>query len=540
MATAVTRRQPSPIWQSRATSDVAVTAAQSNHSATNQQPPRKLRNGILLPHMSSETLKRIDAVLRAGEVVGGHYRADHLIAQGGMAAVWAGQNLRTGKKVALKVIRGSFAGQSVAIEMFRRESIAASKINHPSVVSIFDVIDHNHLTLIVMELLHGESLAEYLVRKGPLNLGEALMLLLPAMRGVEAAHAHGVIHRDLKPGNIFLCEDRDGSLLTTKVLDFGICKVGGRGPRAESDQIDLARFGTPAYMSPEDIAGANVVDGRVDVYGFGILLFESLTGQLPFTGPGLELLEHILYQPAPKLRSLRPELPVEIEDIVDCALAKLPDDRFPDVAHLLRAIEDKILAQLAVPRAPMPAGETSSPFKGQPTQLLTGLPPATQARLVEQASLAAQNLANRRTPAEGTAIIKIEGWHVGVATAILLAAVWGLWVLLRPPELQLDQALKALPPTKAAPAAWNPPPVVTITPSPASLPSSMARPPASGPSMMPALPGYGLDGASRVPAEAWGGNARPSFDPGKPSRKGSAHKNRADAPRAGTLSASDF
>jgi serine/threonine-protein kinase len=286
---------------------------------------------------------RVDEVLRPGQVVDGRYRVDHLIAEGGMAAVWAGQNIRVGKRVALKVIRRSFAAEDVAAEMLRRESIAASKVNHPNVVNVFDVIEHEGMTCIVMELLQGESLAEYLAKRGTLTFDEAATLLLPAMRGVAAAHAQGVVHRDLKPGNIFLCRDKDGSLLATKVLDFGISKFTGRAPDAGSDLTDLAHFGTPAYMAPEDIAGSATVDVRTDVYGFGVLLFESLTGKRLFTGePSLALLYRILTEPAPSVGDLRPELPVEVRSIIDCALAKDPEDRFSSVEDLIRAIDNHL------------------------------------------------------------------------------------------------------------------------------------------------------------------------------------------------------
>jgi serine/threonine-protein kinase len=253
-------------------------------------------------------------------------------------------NERTGKRVALKVILPSFAGIGEATELFRREALAASKVNHPNVVSIFDVIDHAGMTCIVMELLDGETLDIYLARNGPLSLHEAVTLLLPAMRGVAAANAQGVVHRDLKPGNIFLCSGADGRLLTTKVLDFGISTMIERAGEASTGTVPLAGFGTPAYMAPEAIECSPNIDGRTDVYGFGVLLFEALTGQLPFPGePGTALLARILTDAPPKVTEYRPDLPTEVVHIIDCALAKSASDRFPDVEHLIRAFEDQLL-----------------------------------------------------------------------------------------------------------------------------------------------------------------------------------------------------
>jgi serine/threonine protein kinase len=302
----------------------------------------------------------LETILRPGQIVGGKYRVEKLIAEGGMAAVWAGVNERTGKRVALKVILRSFAAIGEAAELFRREALAASKVNHPNVVSIFDVIDHEGMTCIVMELLEGETLASYMAKKGPLALDEAAALLLPAMRGVAAANAMGVVHRDLKPGNIFLCSDSDGRLLASKVLDFGISTMTNRAGETSSAAEPLPMFGTPAYMSPEAIACLPEVDGRADVYGFGVLFFEMLTGNVPFPGePGPALLVRILNDPPPKVTDFQPDLPAAIANVLDRALAKNAENRFSDVEHFIRAIEDQVLSQLPVSRSLSPIAGVS-------------------------------------------------------------------------------------------------------------------------------------------------------------------------------------
>jgi hypothetical protein len=300
-----------------------------------------------------------ESILSPGQIVGGRYCVDALLAEGGMAAVWAGHNQRTGKRVALKVILGSMATDGEAADLFRDEALVASKINHPNVVSIFDVIDHASMTCIVMELLDGETLDVYLARNRPLSLHETVALLLPAMHGVAAAHAQGVIHRDLKPGNIFLCKDADGRLLTSKVLDFGIATVMRRAGDA-SVVTDLSvRMGTPAYMSPEAIQGLPEIDGRTDVYGFGVLMFEALTGMVPFPGePGIDLYARIIGDAPPKVTDYRLDLPSEVGRIVgrivECALAKNAEDRFPDMDHLIGAVEEGLLPASPMPRALTP------------------------------------------------------------------------------------------------------------------------------------------------------------------------------------------
>ena len=494
--------------------------------------------------MSSETLKqlRIDAVLNPGETVGGSYRVDRLIAEGGMAAVWAGENLRTGKRVALKVIRRSFAVQSIASEMFRRESIAASKVNHPNVVNVFDVIDHAGMTLIVMELLEGETLAEYLEQHKPLSLSETIMLLLPAMRGVAAAHAQGVIHRDLKPGNIFLCRAHDGSLVTTKVVDFGISKFGSHPTNPESDQIDLARFGTPAYMSPEDIAGSALVDARTDVYAFGVLLFESLTGRVPFEGPPSSgLMERILNDPAPKVRSLRPELPVEVELIIDRVLAKKPEARFADVSSLIQAIEDQILPSLAVPRSMMSMMDSSLSFAnafsaGAAPRSVAEDPAtfstfrSTPAPVVSPPSRAKLSLQAILRSWLGLSL----AWRVGIAVAAALLVGTSLWALHTPAPPSA-----AVEPPRAAEIAA----VAPVPSSPAPIP---APPPAAEPTSPPPTPAAVVAEpnapAAHEPPRDEASFASPFEDPriAKPARGNRARRASGTGPRAGRLSASDF
>ena len=327
----------------------------------------------------------LETLLRPGQLVGAQYRVEKLIAKGGMAAVWAGVNEHTGKRVALKVILQSFASNGEAVELFRREALAASKVNHPNVVNIFDVIDQGGMTCIVMELFDGENLGSYLERNGPLSLDTTLSLLLPAMRGVAAANAQGVVHRDLKPANIFLCSSSEGRLITTKVLDFGISVMMKRAGEAAAANEQLSMFGTPAYMAPEAIEFSPNIDGRADVYGFGVLFFEALTGKLPFPGPpGLELLQRILTDTAPKITQYKPDLPSDVVNLVACALAKDPNDRFSDMEHLIRATEDRLLPLLAVPRSLSPISGISLLPSAKPN--IGASVPVVQALLEEEPS----------------------------------------------------------------------------------------------------------------------------------------------------------
>jgi serine/threonine protein kinase len=297
----------------------------------------------------------LETILRPGQTVAGKYCVDHLIASGGMAAVWAGMNLRTGKRVALKVILRSFAATPGAEELFRREALAASRINHPNVVTVFDVVDHATKTCIVMEYLDGEDLGTHFGKKGRLAVEEAITLLLPAMRGVAAANGQGVIHRDLKPKNIFLCIGPDGRLVTTKILDFGISVIADQASESRSRTVQLTTHGTPAYMSPEHITGSPNIDQRTDVYGFGVILFEALAGQTPYAGPdGHPLLVRILEEAPPKLRRFRPDLSPELEEIVERAIAKNPEERYPSVNHFIMALEEHVVEHSPILRSLTP------------------------------------------------------------------------------------------------------------------------------------------------------------------------------------------
>lgn len=300
-----------------------------------------------------------DSRLLAGQLIGDKYRVGHLLGAGGMACVWAGRNERTGKQVALKVIRERFMATPGAETFLQSEGLTASRVNHPNVVTVFDLVDHKGIACIVMELLDGVSLGNYIARNKPLSLGDAVGLLLPAMRGVAAAHAQGVIHRDLKPQNIFVCVDSDGRVVTTKVLDFGISMMMDWA-RGHSRVARPWLVGTPSYMTPEHIEGSTILDPRADVYGFGLLLYETLAGTpaFPASRDAQEILKRVLHESAIPLRELRPDLPVGIYSIVEKAIAKRIEQRFESLNKMMAAIEQEmaqpVLAAAASP--PVPTG----------------------------------------------------------------------------------------------------------------------------------------------------------------------------------------
>jgi serine/threonine-protein kinase len=277
---------------------------------------------------------------RVGDIVAGKYRIESVIGEGGMGAVFAATHTVTEKRVALKWMRPDLVGQHGAVQRFMREAQAAGRLNHPNVVDIYDIGEHEGSPFLVMEYLQGEPLGAALERS-LLSPQQVVRYLIPAMRGVSAAHARGVVHRDLKPDNIFLCKNADGSDREPKVLDFGISKVtsadGALNPRLTRTG---AVMGTPYYMSPEQLRDAAEIDERTDVYAFGVILYEALTGRVPFDAENYSALILEIATGTPKRpRQLRAEIPEGLERIVLKAMARDPDDRYANVEGLGRALE---------------------------------------------------------------------------------------------------------------------------------------------------------------------------------------------------------
>jgi len=523
----------------------------------------------------------LETILRPGQLVGAQYRVEKLIAKGGMAAVWAGVNEHTGKRVALKVILQSFASNGEAVELFRREALAASKVNHPNVVNIFDVIDQGGMTCIVMELFDGENLGSYLLRNGPLSLETTLSLLLPAMRGVAAANAQGVVHRDLKPANIFLCSSSEGRLITTKVLDFGISVMMKRAGETAAANEQLSMFGTPAYMAPEAIEFSPNIDGRADVYGFGVLFFEALTSKLPFPGPpGLELLKRILNDTAPKVTLYRPDMPTDVVNLVACALAKDPNDRFSDMDHLIRATEDRLLPLVVASRSLTPISGIALLPSAEPT---TGvLVPVVQAVFEEEPSdlvhlnqtkflysmasrpasgvsgdglgRAMQSPRKTETPARRKVVSIPNPWRilnhrVAVGAGIIVFLIATAWVTVpassRDRGVAQEQSSTALLPaaSAAAPPLIPPPIPPTLAPEPAAdidEPSDSAADSEGERAIVQRAPAVHSIRTAAVHSPGHASQAR-LIEPQSQSQSSPAElPQHLVVPRAGKLSASDF
>jgi serine/threonine protein kinase len=282
---------------------------------------------------------RPGSVPELGSVIADKYRVERLVARGGMGAVYAATHLVSGKRVALKWMLPTIGQIPGARERFIREACATARIDHPNIVDIYDVGDERGSVYLVMEYLHGETLSERLERER-IPPQEAIALFIPALRGVAAAHSHGVIHRDLKPDNIILCCTTEGELLEPKVLDFGISKITGDDARNHSLTRSGAVLGTPYYMSPEQVRGARDVDQRADVYAFGVMLYEVFTGQRPFDAETYnQLILKIVTDTPEPIATLNPAIDLRLVQIVERAMARDPGVRYPSIQALAVALE---------------------------------------------------------------------------------------------------------------------------------------------------------------------------------------------------------
>ncbi len=280
--------------------------------------------------------------MQLGEKVGSYTLTDK-IGEGGMGAVFLAEHKLIGRKAAIKVLLPELSTNPDVIARFFNEAKATTAIHHPAIVAIFD-FGHleNGAADIVMEYLEGEALTSRLRRVKPLPVETAVNFARQIAGGLAAAHARGITHRDLKPDNVILVPDSEvpgGE--RCKILDFGIAKVrteGTSGPATKTRTGSV--MGTPVYMAPEQCRGLGNIDHRTDIYALGCILFEFVCGRPPFVSEGIgELIAAHIYSPPPTPRSLAPNLPLEIDAVIQKLLAKAPEARYQTMDEVVQALD---------------------------------------------------------------------------------------------------------------------------------------------------------------------------------------------------------
>ena len=380
----------------------------------------------------------------------GNYRITAQLGEGGMGMVYLGEHPLIGKKVAIKVLHEELAAKEDIVARFFTEAKAVNDIGHQNIVDIVDfgklTDEHGRdLVYFVMEFLEGDALASRLEKKG-VSFGDTLHVMAQCCSALSASHKKGIVHRDLKPENIFLVT-RGNDRNFIKVLDFGIAKLTGDAGSSSKTRTGSV-IGTPAYMSPEQCEGRGHIDHRSDVYSLGVVMFELLTGRVPFQGEGFgEILVAQITQQAPRPSSINPQVPAELEAIVLHALEKDRNRRFQSMDEFAAAIADPAghLARwqqlpVASPASSSHSGRTlfldenAPPPPLQPTVTRTGQgqPPTT----LSGAAAEMQSRAMAQAPRRGRGPVIV----ISAAAVLVVAGVVGVVVLRRPAETPTVQA----------------------------------------------------------------------------------------------------
>jgi len=334
--------------------------------------------------------------VRVNDVLEGKWRLERKLGEGGMGTVYLAHDLQLDRKVAIKILASSLAGDAELVTRFEREARLTASLEHPHIVPVYAVGEAEGRPFIVMKKLEGRTLAAYLREGGPLRGDELMALMRQLCSGLDFIHARGFIHRDIKSGNIFIGHD---GLAT--ILDFGILRTS---QNAEALTRTGMVMGTPQYMSPEQALGAKEIDHRADLYALAVLLFECLTGTLPFEAESeLSLIQMQAHAAAPDVRERAPWVPAAVAEVVKRALAKRPEDRYASAGQLLAALEEAHGGSDAA-AAPASAAAPAPAVAAPGAVLLAGASPSTQLSMKQLARSGATppGSAARATPRGGT------------------------------------------------------------------------------------------------------------------------------------------
>ena len=386
---------------------------------------------------------------RRGDLIAGKYRVEHMLGKGGMGVVFRVTHHVTGKNFALKWLLPELAQEPDIASRVLREAQVAGRLQHPNLVEVYDVGSDVNSYYMVMELLEGETLAERVERTGPISPEQAYRYLIPCMRAVAQAHAAEIVHRDLKPANLFVCKPTDSRDEWPKVLDFGISKMSEMSGALDKMTKTGVLMGPPHYMPLEQMRG-QPVDRRVDVYAFGVVLYQVLSGHLPYAANSFSDLVLQLASETPKPLDQRVRgLPPLLSRVVARAMARNPEQRYQSLEELIDALLDCGERELGI--------RNSFRVPTVPNQALSlPTPLATESRV-------------SRSTAGGARRSSAGFWVSGVVLAALAGAgTWwtlthGLGTVVAPPPTAAAQAEDV--PVQPKPSAATPTePVLTAQP----------------------------------------------------------------------------
>jgi serine/threonine-protein kinase len=382
---------------------------------------------------------------------GGRYELESRIAIGGMGEVWEATDHVIGRTVAIKILKDEYMGDPGFLERFRAEARHAALVNHEGIASVFDYGEEDGSAFLVMELVPGEALSTILEREGSLSTDKTLDIVAQTAAALQAAHAAGLVHRDIKPGNLLITPDG-----RVKITDFGIARIADQVPLTATGQV----MGTVQYLSPEQASG-HPASPATDTYSLGIVAYESLAGKRPFTGESQVAIAmaQINEQPAP----LPPTVPVPVQNLVMAMIAKKPEDRPASSAAVSRAATALRRGDLTAATAAVPAVAAGAAVADEATQLLTAGQTSAATRLMPTPAAASSLLTEEHIEEDPAPQKKRSRWTWPlIALIALLALVLGVTLF----NVISNQSEPEPAPTSAAPSVTPTPSPTSATPTP--------------------------------------------------------------------------
>ncbi|MEN2738608.1 protein kinase [Microbacterium sp. X-17] len=376
-----------------------------------------------------------------GVTFGGRYELDSRIAIGGMGEVWEATDHVIGRTVAIKILKDEYMGDPGFLERFRAEARHAALVNHEGIASVFDYGEENGSAFLVMELVPGEALSTILEREGTLSTDKSLDVVGQTAAALQAAHAAGLVHRDIKPGNLLITPDG-----RVKITDFGIARIADQVPLTATGQV----MGTVQYLSPEQASG-HPASPATDIYSLGIVAYECLAGKRPFTGESQVAIAMAQINDEPP--ALPPTVAVPVQNLVMAMIAKKPEERPATAAAVARAATALRRGDVAAAAAAVPAVATGDPASDAATQLLTAGAAAAATQLMTTPTATAEEPEKRKRSPWTWPLIAL----IVILALVLAGAVWAL-------VAANSGATPA--PSQSTTAVTTPTPTPTRTPSP--------------------------------------------------------------------------